>query len=95
MADGFDLDEQLQKDADTLGSAAKGGFSRPPLGKLLMQAIFTLGVVSVMLFVVMLPFVGQSKAIPAEVWIGGGTLFMAFFFVVGVGIKMALHYFEP
>lgn len=95
MSDGFDLDKHVENDAEKVGSMVSGGVSRPPLGQMVVQAIFTLGVLSLILFLVMLPFVGESKLIPAEVWIGGGIMFMGFFFVIGAAIKMAVSFFEP
>jgi hypothetical protein len=88
MADGFDVNEALKDDADTVRQATQGGFSRPSLGKFMVQAIFTLAVLSVIAFLIMLPFVGASKAIPPEVWVGGGVLFMGFFFLIGAAMKV-------
>lgn len=92
MADDFDLDEALRDDMDKGQKMVQRydrdrGFQWPPLAEIAVQAAFTLGMIALLIFLAMLPFVGESKVVPPEVWIGGGMVFLALFFMIGMGMK--------
>lgn len=88
MSDGFDMDQALENDAKKVRNATKGdGLSKPPIYKVLVQGLFGLGVLSVVLMIVMLPFTGSGKLIPSELWIGGGLVFVTLFFGLGGVMK--------
>lgn len=99
MPDDFDVDDALRDDMQKGQQMAQRfdrekGFQWPPLSEIAIQGAFTLGIIALMLFLAMLPFVGESKMIPAEVWIGGGTVFLALFFMIGMGMRVLQRVIE-
>lgn len=72
-----DMDDLVQSDANKAQNAwkqYKRGNWKPNFPKLLESVMWSLCILSVVFIVGALPFVGEEKAIPGEVWMGLGTL---------------------
>lgn len=89
-----DLDDMVQQDANTIRRATTGGLSRPGVGTLIYKGLLSLGALSVLFMLVLLPFAGDQKLVPGSVWVGGGIVFIVLFFGLGLLMKVVVGWAE-